>query len=171
MHHVRCRLFIATSLDGYIADADGGLDWLDPWRGQDHGLREFLAEIAAVVAGRQAWEKGLPGDGTALEGRRVIVLSGRDLEGVETFDGPATELCEALRSELQGDVWVAGGARVARDLMAAGQLDEIELCVAPVLLGAGVPLWGELPAAVPLRLVDTREYPDGVVQMRYERRR
>lgn len=175
MHKVRIRLYIAMSLDGYIADRDGGVGWLEPFQDQDYGYEQFYSEIATLVMGRRTWKRVGKLSGQPYRGRRVIVLTEGGLdglpEGVETRAGEIGDLCAELRGDTPGDVWVVGGAYVVDQFMAADELDEIELYVMPLLLGGGVPLFREKAEPRSLRLVDTREFPDGVVQMRYERPR
>lgn len=175
MHNVRCRLYIAMSLDGYIADRDGGVEWLEPFRDLDYGFPGFLDEISTVVMGRRAWEQSFRSRAEVLQGKRVIVLTRRPVpdapDYLETSDGGAHTLWAGLRRDNPWDVWVAGGASVVEQFLIADELDEIELFVMPVLLGAGVSLFPGLDTPCPLRLVDTREYANGVVHMRYERPR
>lgn len=175
MHNVRIRLYIAMSLDGYIADRDGDVGWLEPFRDQDYGYAAFLDEISVAVMGRRTWDQAREFKAERYPGKRVVVLTGRALrdapEGVESWPGNLGELCARLRDGTPGDVWVVGGADVVDQFMAADELDEIELYVMPLLLGGGIPLFRDLAEPRPLRLVDTREFPNGVVQMRYERPR
>lgn len=175
MHKVRCRLYIATSLDGFIADRDGSVKWLEPFQDQDYGYESFFAEIGALVMGRRTWDQAGELADHAGRDKPVLILAHSapdDLpDGVEVRSGDVGELCAELRRELEGDVWVMGGADVIRRFLAADELDEMELHVVPLLLGAGLPLFPDFPQPRGLRLVDTREFPNGVVQMRYERPR
>lgn len=174
MHNVRFRLYIASSLDGYIADRGGAVDWLEPFQDVDYGYRTFFEEIHTLVMGRRTWEQSSRAGGAPYGDRRIIVLTARPPEGgenLETWDGGVEELSARLRRETPGDVWVVGGADVVDQFLVADELDEIELYVMPVLLGGGVSLFPRLASPRPLRLVDTREFPNGVVQMRYERPR
>ena len=175
MHKVRIRLYIAVSLDGYIADRDGGVEWLEPFQDQDYGYEGFLEEISVVVMGRRTWDQAHSLSSDPYPGKRVVVLTGRKLpdapDGVEAWQGTLAALCARLRDGTPGDVWVVGGADVVDQFMGADELDEIELYVMPLLLGSGVPLFRDTAEPRPLRLVDTREFPTGVVQMRYERPR
>lgn len=142
------RGYIAASLDGHVADAAGGVDWLKPWEGVDYGYDAFIAEIGAVVMGRTTYAQ-IPsfGVGWPYPGKRGVVVSRSaglpEFEGVEIWPHGLEGLPERLRALPGGDVWVVGGARLQAGLIAAGALDRLEVFVVPVLLGAGVKLFPE----------------------------
>lgn len=169
------RGFIAASLDGYIADTDGGIGWLTPFDGVDYGYAGFIAEIGTVVMGRRTYDDiaGFPG-GWLYEGKRGLVVTSRPLgaapAGVEPWhEGvPALLAHLATRPDGEGDVWVVGGGGLQAAFIAAGALRRLDLFVIPVLLGAGVPLFpaGETPARG-LTLDGTESYANGMVRLRY----
>lgn len=168
---MRCSVFIATSLDGYIARSDGGIDWLSSVErpGEDHGFGEFYGSVDALVLGRKTWETALGFPEWPYAGKRVVVMSreareGRHGEGFHR--GPPEELAAALRADGVQRVYVDGGATI-RGFLAAGLIDDLTVSVIPVLLGAGIPLFGEGVPETRLTLQGSRAYESGLVQLRY----
>ncbi len=170
MSDARFRLYMALSLDGMIADADGGVDWLNRWDGVDFGTKRFTAEIDTLIMGRTTYDQVRGFGAWPYAGKRVAVLTSRPLgpapKGVEgTSDLPG------LVAELREDgarVWIVGGAATAAACIAVGAVDTVELFLMPVLLGQGVPLFAEDGPDVPLALRETRAWPNGVVGLTYD---
>jgi dihydrofolate reductase len=167
------RLYIAASLDGFIATSDGGVSWLEPYHSPALGYDEFLKSIGTVVMGRTTYDQALtfPGPWPYAE-KRTIVLTSRPIEkpppGVERWSGGVGALADHLRTRSNMDVWVCGGARTARAFIDLDQVDRIELYVIPVLLGEGLPLFERSHHASSLRLERTRSFGNGVVELVYE---
>lgn len=163
------HLYIATSLDGFITDAGGGVEWLAPYEGEDYGMEAFLVSADALVMGRATYEQVRGFGDWPYAGKRVWVLTSRPLDpdappGVKAADD-AQALIAALRQR-GGMVWVVGGGQVVRTFLELGAIDEIEVFIMPVLLGAGTPL---LPhgSARRLSLLETEPYRSGVVRLLY----
>lgn len=173
-----CSAFIATSLDGFIARPDGGLDWLDQANtrvpaGEDCGYAEYVSSVDAIVMGRLSFEKVLTFAAWPYGETPVYVLS-RTLDSlpdgvpssVALHAGPPEALLEFAGAHGHESLYVDGGATVCAFLN-ADLLREITITVIPVLLGAGRPLFGGLAGEIPLRHLSTRCYPFGFVQSRY----
>jgi dihydrofolate reductase len=173
-----CSAFIATSLDGFIARPDGGLDWLDQANakvpaGEDCGYAEYVSSVDAIVMGRRSFEKVLTFAAWPYGETPVYVLS-RTLDSVPDgapssvalHAGPPEALLEFARARGHERLYVDGGATVSA-FVNAGLLREITITVIPVLLGAGRPLFAALAEEIPLRHLSTRCYPFGFVQIRY----
>jgi dihydrofolate reductase len=163
--------FIATSLDGYIARPDGSIDWLTE-RGEragDTGYDEFIASVDTVVLGRNTYEKVLTFDFWPYEGKQVEVLS-------TTLDPDADEriivhrtlegLVETLNDRGAKRVYADGG-QVIQTFLRAGLLNELTITTAPVLLGAGIRLFGELDKEIALTHNATRTLKAGFTQSDY----
>lgn len=171
------RGFIAASLDGYIADRDGGIGWLTPFDDVDYGYAGFIAEIGTVVMGRTTYDvvAGFEG-GWLYAGKRGIVVTSTPLTdapaGVEAWHAGVPALIAHLRAQERDqngdDVWVVGGGGLQAAFIAAGALDRLDLFVIPVLLGDGVPLFPK--DGTPQRrlaLEATESYANGMVRLRY----
>lgn len=167
----RIVAYIAASLDGYIATRDGGVAWLAPYADALAGFREFIRSVGHLVMGRTTYEFA----GTEPYGKLPVhVLTSRPLvgapAGVAPYCGDVRVLADTLRAKRTGDVWLVGGGRVIRDFLDADLVDHWRLFVVPVLLADGVPLFPVCHRATRhLRLVGTRTYGSGVVELRYDR--
>lgn len=167
----RCSVFIAKSLDGFIARRDGALDWLGSFQssGEDYGYAEFSASVDALVIGRNTYDVVLGFGAWPYSGKRVIVLTHRPLvakNGEEPFAGDVCELVDRLSREGVKRIYVDGGA-VVQQFLAAGLIDDLTVSIIPVLLGEGVPLFGKTERDIGLRLVESRSFPNGLVQLEY----
>jgi dihydrofolate reductase len=168
---VRFAVFIAVSLDGFIARADGGLDWLDPFHGEDHGYGPFFAGVDALVIGRGTYDTVLGFPEWPYGGKRLIVCTAHPASprhGEELWSGPPRALAERLDREGVRRVYLDGGALI-RSFLREGLVDEISINVVPVILGGGIPLFASGLPEIPLRFVESKSYPSGLVQIRYQR--
>ena len=173
MQRPRCSVFIATSLDGFIARRDGSFDFLSVVEtpGEDYGFAEFFATVDALVIGRNTYETALAFPEWPYAGKRCIVLTHREtpsVHGEQFFSGAATGLVEQLGLSGAQRLYVDGGA-VIRDFMAAHLIDDLTLSIVPVLLGEGIALFGAEIPEQRLTLESSQAYPSGLVQLRYER--
>lgn len=175
---LRASVFIATSLDGFIARCNGDLDWLDEANrgvpeGEDMGFQAFLASVDALVMGRLTFEQVL-GFGVWPYGvTPVIVLSSGKVEvppplhGVVSISSEQPEaLVRRLESEGVRKLYVDGGLTIRR-FLAARLIHEITLTTVPVVLGEGRPLFGPGAADIRLTHLETRALAGGFVQSRY----
>lgn len=170
------HVFIATSLDGFIARADGDIGWLlerdDPT--EDHGYSAFIADKDLIVMGRGSYEKALTFDEWPYD-LPVLVLS------KQLADAPVPE---ALKDKLRFSnrtpqdtmddlarqgvrrVYVDGG-RLVQSFLRDGLIDDLVITSVPVLIGSGRPLFGALLQDIDLKLVSSRSFPSGLVQSSY----
>jgi dihydrofolate reductase len=170
------HVFIATSLDGFIARPDGGLDWLESANasGEGHGYEDFAASIDGIFMGRQTLEVALQFDPWPYT-KPLIVLSSqlrrKDLpDGIAERVSVSASVEEALAEGAQRGwrrAYVDGGATI-RSFLRAGAIPDMVVTRIPVLLGEGIPLFGPLDADIRLRHRSTRSFPSGLVQSRYE---
>ncbi|TDD46646.1 dihydrofolate reductase [Kribbella antibiotica] len=164
-------VFIATSLDGYIARPDGSIDWLTE-RGEqagDTGYDEFMAAIDTVVLGRGTFEKVLTFGFWPYEGKHVEVLSTTLDPGIDervivhrTLDALVETLADRNAQRIYAD-----GGKVIQTFLRAGLLNELTITTAPVLLGSGLPLFGPLDEDITLVHNATRTLKAGFVQSDY----
>ncbi len=170
-------LFIAMSLDGYIADRQGGVGWL-AGQGEQGGegfYEEFVRDMDTVVMGgntyRQITEELSPGN-WPYEGMTTYVLTSRPhvpAEGVVFTSCPVCRLAEELKDQPGRGIWVCGGAAVAQPLRRGGLIDEDRISNLPTILGGGTPLFGQSGAEIPLKLTGVRS-SDGITELTYCRR-
>ena len=171
------HVFIATSLDGFIARPDGGIDWLlsRDTAGEDHGYGTFIADIDGIVMGRGSFEKVLTFDPWPYT-KPVVVLS-KQLssssvpdglkEKVRVLDLAPKAAMEKLAHEGWRRVYVDGG-QIIQSFLRAGLIEDLVVTQIPVLIGKGRPLFGALPRDLPLIHLATKTFPSGLVQSRYQ---
>ncbi len=175
---MKCSVFIATSLDGFIARRDGSIDWLmrasaGAPKGEDFGYEKFLASIDVLVMGRNTFERVLGFDEWPYGDKRIVVLSSRAIEIPAPLAASVTSSAEAsgdlvgrLSAEGAQHLYIDGGVTIQR-FLAAGLIDELTITVIPVLLGEGKPLFGPLDKDIPLTHIETRIFDIGFVQLVY----
>ena len=168
---------IATSADGFIARKDGGVDWLDrPMPKDNYGMGNFFKSIDTIIWGRKTydmvvrWEKeGKPYP--TMEGVKNYVFSRkpskRVLPGFEFVAEPINKFAKRLRAQKGKDIWIMGGAGIIGSFLDAGAIDEFIISVIPTFIGEGIPLIAPRRRTVPLRLLSTKKYADGVVRLHY----
>ncbi len=168
----KTSVYIATSIDGYIARKDGGLDWLQYGHSgnEDYGFKTFMDSIDAVILGRNTYEVVSNFDEWPYKGKRVIVISHLLKEvrkEAELFCGQLPELLSKLHSENISHVWVDGGITVSK-FLEAGLVDELTISIIATVLGSGIPLFNVMNREHKCHLVSTQAYPSGLVQLKYE---
>jgi dihydrofolate reductase len=169
---VKASVFIAASLDGFIARSNDDLDWLPPGGGEAHGYDEFMATVDALVVGRRTFEKVLTFDTWPYGKKPVVVLSTRALAPappeavVERMSGAPAEIVSQLAARGVGHIYVDGGITIQKFLQAR-LIQRLIITRIPVLLGEGIPLFGALQSDIVLRHVGTRQYASGLVQSEY----
>lgn len=166
------RYNVAASLDGYIATADGGYDWIPMDSTVDFGA--LFENVDTVLLGRHSYElTQRVGEVAWPAHSRVYVFSTtlrqQEHPNVTVVSAHADAVVEALRHEPgTGDIWLFGGGRLFSALLAAGQVDRVEVTTVPVLLGGGIPLSVPGTPQTTLRLLTTRTYPSGMVTLNYD---
>lgn len=169
----RARVFIATSLDGFIAGENDDLSWLPPpVPGDDFGYDTFLAQMGALLMGRRTYDvvAGFPGVWPYGE-RPVLVTTRRPLTpkvpSVRAVSGTMAELVAQAKEAAKGlDVYLDGGD-VIRQALDAGLVDELTVTVVPVILGRGHPLFAGATQRRALTLLRSEPLSGGLVQLTY----
>jgi dihydrofolate reductase len=171
-------VYIATSMDGFIARQDGGIDWLpgeeDAVEGEDYGYQEFIDSVDAIVMGRNTYELSSSFGAWPYGDVPVIVLSGRPVEipgtiagTVESMSASPREVVRRLAERGFGHLYVDGG-RTIQGFLGEGLIQRLIITRVPVLIGAGIPLFGPLSHDIRLRHAGTRQFENGLVQSEYE---
>lgn len=170
---MKASVFVGTSLDGFIARADGSLDFLPSGGGEPHGYDEFMATVDALVIGRNTYETVLGFDTWPYAQKPVFVLSTRPLAQappgaiVEHVEGSPVHVVSLLESRGVQHIYVDGGITI-QAFLRAGLIQHLTVTRVPVLIGTGIPLFGELLRDIPLTHIATRQYASGLVKSEYQ---
>ena len=177
-HELKISIFIATSVDGFIARPDGDVAWLHEGEtlpeGEDAGYSEIFNAVDALVMGRGSFEKVLEFDPWPYGEKTVIVLSRTLMEvpshlaNVVSID-PAEPhaFVEMLIEQGYRHIYLDGG-KVIQSFLREGLVDEMTITTIPVLIGEGIPLFGKIEKDIRLLLLDTRSWINGLVQSKYQ---
>ncbi len=174
----KVTLFIAMSLDGYIADKDGGVDWLNGQEEDGENMdtySEFIKTIDTIIMGWNTYHQvitELSPEEWVYPEQVSFVITHREIPSTErirfTSESPC-DLVKRLREEEGNGIWICGGASIVRQLMETDLIDTLHISVIPTLLGDGVRLFGPLEKEQKLRLVKTQSY-NGITDLVYEKR-
>jgi len=174
---MRCSVFCAVSLDGFIARKDGALDWLKPAEAglppADTGYDAFMASVDYVVMGRNTFDVVLKMSDTWFYPKPVVVLTTRPLDlpahlkgKVEGGRHSPAELVSLMEKRGAKRLYVDGGKTI-QEFLNAGLIDDLVITQIPVLIGGGIPLFGPLEKDVKLTLESSRVLGGGAVQTTY----
>lgn len=171
-------VFIATSLDGFIADKNGQIDWLHSIPNPDDldmGYGEFMSQIDALVMGRTTFETVCGFDMDWPYDKPVFVLSNTLKEIPEDhknkaflLKGTVTEVLEEIHLNGYDRLYIDGGATI-QSFLKEDLIDEMIITIIPVLLGAGSPLFSEVPHALEFECIESKVYYKKIVQNRFRR--
>ena len=161
-------LYIASSLDGYIARENGDVDWLP--QNTSSGYDEFYKSIDTVIMGKKTYDQVLTFGAYPYKGKKSFVFSRNDSltkdENVE-FVSNVEEFTGKLISSSEKKIWLVGGSELVSAFFNYNFVDEIILSIIPVVLGKGIPLFKNINKETKLELMKTTEY-DGLVELRYK---
>jgi dihydrofolate reductase len=171
---IKISVYIAISLDGFIARRNGDIDWLTGGEsGEDYGYADFMSTVDHVVMGRNTFEKVLSFGGWHYD-KTVIVLTSRDLtlppeltDKAEALHLSPRELILDLEARSSRHIYLDGGVTIQRFLR-EGLVDEMTITTIPILIGAGLPLFGALEKDVKLELLKSQSFKNGFVQNKYK---
>jgi dihydrofolate reductase len=175
----RIIVYIATSADGFIARADGSVDWLDRPRPKgNYGMGMFYRSIDTVLWGRKTCDvalefqkKGVPGSAFDTKVKNYVFTRGslpsEVPAGVEFVNEPIKAFTNRIREQAGKNIWMMGGAGIIASFLDGGEIDEFMIHVIPIFIGEGIPLIASGPRTVPLKLISSRKFPDGVVKLHY----
>lgn len=173
----KISVFIATSMDGYIAKVGGDIEWLINFNppsandeDKDCGYGKFISDVDVLVMGRNSYEKVAGFDEWPYKGKRVIVLSSTlksVCEHAELFSGDITTLIKKLHDEGVKHIYIDGGITISQ-FLEKDLVDQMIISLIPVVLGAGIPLFSKINKDKWCRLVSSQQYSNGLMQLRYE---
>jgi len=168
-------VYIATSADGYIARPDGDVRWLDrPGSKGNYGIGAFFKTIDTILWGRKTYAKAIemgmkasgfgPGIKNYVFSRRPHLSS----EGAFEFvNKPVKAFAQRLRSQPGKNIWMMGGGELITAFLDKGEIDEFSIHLIPIFIGEGIPLIQPRHRSIPLKLLSTKAFPDGVVHLHY----
>lgn len=172
---LKVSVYIATSLDGFIARKNGGLDWLPtPREGdEDYGYAEFMSTVDNIVMGRNTFEKVLSFGNWPYE-KKVVVLTSQNLtlpselaDKVEIASLPPRKLVQHLEQHGVRHIYLDGGLTI-QGFLREGLIHEMIITTIPILIGNGLPLFGQLAQDIKLELLESKSFMSGLTQNKYK---
>ena len=170
----KIKLYIASSLDGKIAGADGSIQWLDEFNSpdEDYGYKEFLDSIDTTIMGNATYQQILSFESEfPYKGKRNYVFTRNSElkadEHVSYLSQDHLQFVRTLKKESGNDIWLIGGGKVNTFFLTNQLIDELILFIIPVLLGNGIPLFENTNFLTTLQLVNTKTYNNGVIELKY----
>ena len=167
-------LYIAVSLDGYIATADGGVEWLEPFNdsGDDYDYAAFQESIGAVIMGGKTYRQALGFGEWSYKNMPSYIVTSQPLaehpnDDVRTVQSDFPTLVKSIKAETDKDIFFVGGAQLTKAFIEQDLIDEYRIFIMPVMLGKGIPLFLELDGVQTVNLIDTKAHASGVVELRY----
>ena len=160
-------LYIATSVDGFIARKNGSVDWLLEFGNseEDYGYKEFLDSVGTVVLGNTTYKEFK----APYENKKCFVFSRKNKgkrENITYVNTGVREFVETLSDD--ENIWLVGGANIAKEFLKNNLIDEIIVTIIPIMLGEGIPLFYKNNGEHKLKLLDTKSFDSGVVQLHYQ---
>lgn len=172
----KIKLYIATSLNGKIAQADGSVDWLEaiPNPNQlDYGYTEFYNSIDTTIQGFSTYNQIIGwGIDFPYAGKKNYVLTRKKglqaTEFVDFISEDHIDFVTGIKKQEGKDIWLIGGGQVNTMMLNAGLIDEIQLFVMPIIISDGIELFATSPKETQLELIESKSYPTGAIEMRYK---
>ncbi len=174
----KVSVYIAVSIDGFIARTDGDIDWLHSYsesdENEDYGYKEFMSSVDALIMGRKTFEKVVSFGKWPYENKMVVVLSSSSVtipeklgKHIEVSSLDPSELLANLSKRDINHVYVDGGKTI-QSFLCAGLVNEFIITYIPRLIGNGIPLFGTLEQDILLKHIYTKSYSSGLAQSKYE---
>lgn len=175
---IKTVLYIATSLDGFIARPDGNLDWLtsipNPQSG-DYGYAELLDSIGTTIMGRKTYEEiigfGMEWPYTGIDSFVVTTNKNLKIQSPDTYalTENLKDFISALKKKTDKDIWLIGGGKLITSFINEGILDKMTITVIPKIIGEGIPLFANKPKETNWKLTEVKAFDTSVVNLTYEK--
>ena len=168
-------LYIATSLDGYIAKLNGGIEWLSVVErpGEDYGYGEFIKTVDTVILGRKTYDKILSfGNDFPHKDKKCFVITRQDKNpqnNIIFYKDNLVDLIRELKSTSGKNIFCDGGAEIVNSLMKDDLIDDYIISIIPVFLGKGIRLFDDYRKKMDLKLITSKSFVSGLVQFHYRR--
>jgi dihydrofolate reductase len=172
----RIKLYIACSLDGFIAREDGSIDWLTEYDNNpetDYGYSEFYESIGTVLMGRKTYEQVLGFGEWPYEEKKAYVFT-RQKESlhheknVEFISGDIAEFVRRLKENTNQDIWLVGGSQLIKAFLKENLVQDLIVFVVPIILGGGIPLFDHIGKEIKLETGRIEKYENGLVRLDYK---
>ena len=168
-------LYIAASLDGFIAGSDGDISWLDKYQGgtEDYGYSGFYKNVGTSIMGANTYKKALTLKGGIDNKMPTYVITHKKLQTaaaarITLYSGNLPELIEKIKQQTAKNIWLVGGGQLTQSFLKEDLIDEIILSTIPLILGEGISLFGNIRKEINLVLTKTECYQSGIVQTHYK---
>lgn len=168
----KLKVFIAMSLDGYIAQPADNLDFLKivEKEGEDYGYSEFIAKVDTVLMGRRTYEWITSNHPFPHSDKQCYIITSKSHQKMGNlifFDGNIDQLVTDLKQKEGGVIFCDGGATLINYLLSKNQIDELIISIVPVLVGSGIRLFFDQRHEHRMKLLNTRSFSTGLVQLHY----
>ena len=167
-------LYIAASLDGFIAGSDGDISWLDKYQGggDDYGYSEFYENVGTSIMGANTYEKALTLKGGIDNNMPTYVITHRKLQTISDakitlYSGNLPELIKNIQKRTEKNIWLVGGGQLTQSFLKEALIDEIILSTIPLILGEGISLFSNTRKEINLEMTNTERYQSGIMQTQY----
>lgn len=174
----KIKLYIAVSLDGYIATPDGGVEWLNQFqisKNEDYGYKEIYQSIDTILMGGRTY-RDIVGFGCEwpYKDKTTYIVSRNNVnltpaEQVYFITDHVTGNVEKLKESTGKDIWLVGGGELVSMLLDANLIDEMHLCYLPIVLGQGISLFPNKPKETIWKLVGSKSFLSGAISITYTR--
>jgi len=169
-------LYIAASLDGFIARRNDDISWLTAYDGpdEDYGYAAFYAGVGAIIVGARTYREVLGFGAWPYAGKTTYVVTTQALQNppaadIHAFAGDMADLVAQIRQMTEQDIWLVGGGRLTTAFVNQHLIDEIIITIVPLILGDGIPLFQGIQVEESLHLSGGQVYASGLAQLRYRR--
>ncbi|NQU55061.1 MAG: dihydrofolate reductase [Bacteroidetes bacterium] len=171
----KIKLYIAISLNGKIAKSDGSVDWLESIPNPnklDYGYSDFYKSIDITIQGNTTYKQiiGWGIDFPYADKKNYVLTRKQELQNtkdVEFISENHIDFIKQIKKENKQDIWLIGGGQINTMLLNENLIDEIQLFVMPVIIESGIELFETLPKETKLKLIETKSYSTGVVELKY----
>jgi len=173
---MKVTLYIATSLDGYIARSNGGIDWLSivETPEEDYGYAAFYESIDAIVLGSKTYELGLSFDQWPYPDKKSFVFTQRDLkcdrDDIVFVSDPVNRALGNIETQGFKNIWLLGGGALINSFLRHSLIDEYIISIIPIILGEGIRLFPPPTPEEKLEFINSKQYPSGLIQIHYRRK-
>ncbi|MDF2379618.1 MAG: dihydrofolate reductase family protein [Candidatus Gracilibacteria bacterium] len=167
---MKITLYIAQSIDGFVATKDGGIAWLDSFNkipNEDYGYQKFIDSIDTVIQGNTTYKQfqhSYDGKYNFVFSKNAAKLSAKNITFVNKS---VTKFLKNLDKKNHKNIWLVGGPNLLTEFLNKGHLDECILFTMPILLGDGIPLFQNIKKIPKFKLLKTKEYKNGVIESHY----